>query len=175
MSLALRAGTLNEPKEVKGVADTTGELLKEGTTSLSATALAESAARMGSTLNVGSGADETGVRHGRAVRIRTGCGEAAGGRAAASVAAGIGTGAVENKSAATDCGGQIATGANRAGTLSKADVWRPSVRRNSADGRDRQQNDDRGRQEILRGELWRGAGASLRCGKVRHGGGEESD
>jgi zinc protease len=60
VSLALRAGTLNEPKEVKGVADTTGELLKEGTASLSATALAESAARMGSTLNVGSGADETG-------------------------------------------------------------------------------------------------------------------
>jgi predicted Zn-dependent peptidase len=60
VSLALRAGTLNEPKEVMGVADTTGELLKEGTTSLSATALAESAARMGSTLNVGSGADETG-------------------------------------------------------------------------------------------------------------------
>ena len=59
VSLALRAGTLNEPKDLKGVADTTGELLKEGTTTLSATALAESAARMGSTLNVGSGADET--------------------------------------------------------------------------------------------------------------------
>jgi zinc protease len=60
VSLALRTGALNEPKEVMGVADTTGELLKEGTTSLSATALAESAARMGSTLNVNSGADETG-------------------------------------------------------------------------------------------------------------------
>jgi len=59
VSLALRAGVLNEPKEVMGVADTTGELLKEGTTSLSARALAESAARMGSTLNVSSGADET--------------------------------------------------------------------------------------------------------------------
>ena len=59
VSLALRTGSLNEPRERMGVADTTGELLKEGTTSLSATALAESAARMGSTLNVGTGADET--------------------------------------------------------------------------------------------------------------------
>ena len=59
VSLALRAGTLNEPREVMGVADTTTELLKEGTTTLSATALAEAAARMGSTLSVGSGADET--------------------------------------------------------------------------------------------------------------------
>lgn len=59
VSLALRTGVLNEPKEVLGVADTTGELLKEGTTSLSASALAEAAARMGSTLTVGSGPDET--------------------------------------------------------------------------------------------------------------------
>jgi zinc protease len=59
VSLALRAGNLNEPKELQGVADVTGELLKEGTTSLSASALAESTARMGSTLNVGTGADET--------------------------------------------------------------------------------------------------------------------
>jgi zinc protease len=59
VSLALRAGNLNESKELLGVADVTGELLKEGTTSLSASALAESAARMGSTLNVGTGADET--------------------------------------------------------------------------------------------------------------------
>jgi predicted Zn-dependent peptidase len=59
VSLALRTGSLNEPRELMGVADTTGELLKEGTASLSATALAESAARMGSTLNVNSGADET--------------------------------------------------------------------------------------------------------------------
>jgi len=59
VSLALRAGNLNETKDVLGVADVTGELLKEGTTSLSASALAESAARMGSTLNVGTGVDET--------------------------------------------------------------------------------------------------------------------
>jgi zinc protease len=59
VGLSLRAGTLNEPKEVMGVAGITGDLLKEGTTSLTATALAQSAARMGSTLNVGTGADET--------------------------------------------------------------------------------------------------------------------
>ena len=59
VSLALRAGNLNESKDLLGVADVTGELLKEGTVSLSASALAESAARMGSTLNVGTGADET--------------------------------------------------------------------------------------------------------------------
>ncbi|HKV61907.1 MAG TPA: pitrilysin family protein [Candidatus Acidoferrum sp.] len=59
VSLALRAGNLNESKDLLGVADVTGELLKEGTTSLSASALAESAARMGSTLSVGTGADET--------------------------------------------------------------------------------------------------------------------
>src|SRR5229473_57807 len=36
VSLALRAGTLNEPRDVMGAADITGELLKEGTTGLSA-------------------------------------------------------------------------------------------------------------------------------------------
>jgi predicted Zn-dependent peptidase len=60
VSLALRAGNLNETKELLGLADVTGELLKEGTTSLSASALAEAAARMGTTLNVGTGPDETG-------------------------------------------------------------------------------------------------------------------
>jgi len=59
VSLALRAGNLNEAKDSLGVADVTGELLKEGTASLSASALAESAARMGSTLGVGTGLDET--------------------------------------------------------------------------------------------------------------------
>ncbi len=61
VSLALRAGALNEPRDVMGAADITGELLKEGTTRLSARALAESAARMGSTLSVSSGADETSL------------------------------------------------------------------------------------------------------------------
>jgi len=61
VNLALRTGSLNEPKELLGVASITGELLKEGTTALSASALAEASARMGSSLNVGVGADETTV------------------------------------------------------------------------------------------------------------------
>jgi zinc protease len=59
INVTLRTGNLNEPKELLGIADITGELLKEGTTSMSAKALAEAAARMGSTLGVGTGADET--------------------------------------------------------------------------------------------------------------------
>jgi zinc protease len=62
ISLVLRTGNINEAKEQLGLADITGELLKEGTTSLSATALAETAARMGSTLEVGVGADETSAQ-----------------------------------------------------------------------------------------------------------------
>jgi zinc protease len=61
VNLALRTGNLNESKELLGVADITGELLKEGTTTLSSSALAESVAKMGSSLNVGVGADETTV------------------------------------------------------------------------------------------------------------------
>ena len=62
VSLVLRAGNINEAKQQLGVADITGELLKEGTTTLSATALAEAAARMGSTLEVGVAADETSAQ-----------------------------------------------------------------------------------------------------------------
>jgi zinc protease len=62
VSLVLRAGNINEAKQQLGVADITGELLKEGTTTLSATAVAEAAARMGSTLEVGVAADETSAQ-----------------------------------------------------------------------------------------------------------------
>src|SRR6202166_5012841 len=61
VSLAIRAGNLNEPQDVLGVADITGELLKEGTKTLSAQELAEAAARMGSSLSVAVGADETAI------------------------------------------------------------------------------------------------------------------
>src|SRR6202030_3363848 len=61
VSLATRAGNLNEPQDVLGVADITGELLKEGTKTLSAQELAEAAARMGSSLSVAVGADETAI------------------------------------------------------------------------------------------------------------------
>src|SRR6202049_3196850 len=61
VSLAVRAGNLNEPQDVLGVADITGELLKEGTKTLSAQALAAARARMGSSLSVTVGADETAI------------------------------------------------------------------------------------------------------------------
>ncbi len=59
LSVALRSGNLNEPQDLLGVADLTGELLKEGTKTLSAQALAEAVARMGSSLSVTVGPDET--------------------------------------------------------------------------------------------------------------------
>jgi zinc protease len=61
VNLALRTGNVNEPKEKLGVADITSELLKEGTTSMNAAALAEAAAKMGSSIAVGVSADETTV------------------------------------------------------------------------------------------------------------------
>jgi zinc protease len=61
VSLVVRAGGLNEPREVLGVADITGELLKEGTKTLSSRQLAESIAQMGSSLGVTVGADESSV------------------------------------------------------------------------------------------------------------------
>jgi zinc protease len=59
ISLALRGGNIDEARDQLGVADITGELLKEGTTTLSSKEVAEAAARMGSTLAVTVGADET--------------------------------------------------------------------------------------------------------------------
>ena len=61
VSLSLRSGNIDEAQGQHGVADITGELLKEGTTSLSSQEIAEAAARMGSTLGVTVGADETTV------------------------------------------------------------------------------------------------------------------
>src|ERR1700737_655984 len=59
LSLAMAAGNINEPKDKSSIADITGELMKEGTASLSAQALAETAARMGSTLGIGVGLDQS--------------------------------------------------------------------------------------------------------------------
>jgi predicted Zn-dependent peptidase len=61
VSLALRTGNIDEVQEQLGVADITGELLKEGTSSLGSKEIAEAAARMGSTLGVTVAADETTV------------------------------------------------------------------------------------------------------------------
>jgi zinc protease len=59
LSVAVDAGSLNEGKNRVGVADLTGELFKEGTVTLTSQQLAEETARMGSTLNVVVGADQT--------------------------------------------------------------------------------------------------------------------
>jgi zinc protease len=59
VSLALRCGNIDEAEDHLGLADITGELLKEGTTTQSSKEVAEAAARMGSTLGVAVGVDET--------------------------------------------------------------------------------------------------------------------
>jgi zinc protease len=59
VSLSLRGGNIDEKPDQLGLADITGELLKEGTTTQSSKEVAEAAARMGSTLGVSVGVDET--------------------------------------------------------------------------------------------------------------------
>jgi len=58
-SLVVRAGSVNQTPEQYGVASTVGNLLKEGTSTLSAKQLAEEFAQMGGDLNVGVGEDES--------------------------------------------------------------------------------------------------------------------
>ena len=59
VSMAINAGSINEGEGHGGVADITSELLKEGTTSLTAGQLADSAASMGSTLDINANDDQT--------------------------------------------------------------------------------------------------------------------
>ena len=59
ISVAVDAGNLNEGKNRVGVADLTGDLFKEGTAGLTARQLAEETSRMGSSLEVNVGADQT--------------------------------------------------------------------------------------------------------------------
>src|SRR5215475_125182 len=61
LSLVLRTGNLNEPADMPGLADITGKLMKEGTTSKSSKQIAEEAAGMGGALNITVGADESDV------------------------------------------------------------------------------------------------------------------
>ncbi|HMI51814.1 MAG TPA: pitrilysin family protein [Candidatus Saccharimonadales bacterium] len=62
VDLTLRTGGVNEPAGLRGIADFTTDLLKEGTTTLSSQALAEATARMGSSLGAGADDDETILR-----------------------------------------------------------------------------------------------------------------
>src|SRR6202000_3154214 len=61
VSLALRSGNIDETSEKLGVADITGELLKEGTKTMSSERVAQVAAQMGSSLGVGVGVDESTI------------------------------------------------------------------------------------------------------------------
>jgi zinc protease len=59
VSIAVDAGSLNERRNRIGVTDLAGDLFKEGTATLTSQQLAESAARMGSTLDVSMGSDQS--------------------------------------------------------------------------------------------------------------------
>lgn len=59
VSAVVRAGNLNEGAEQIWLANITGNMLKEGTSTRSGEQLAQEAARMGGQLNVGVGADQT--------------------------------------------------------------------------------------------------------------------
>src|ERR1700739_2465556 len=59
VSVAVDAGGINEGMNHVGVAGLTADLLKEGTVKLTSEQLADEAARMGSTLDVASAADQT--------------------------------------------------------------------------------------------------------------------
>jgi zinc protease len=61
VSAFVRAGNINETAEQVWLADLTGELMKEGTTTRSADAIAEEAARMGGSLNISVTPDQTSI------------------------------------------------------------------------------------------------------------------
>jgi len=61
LSLVLRTGNLNEPPGMPGLADLAGKLMKEGTTGKSSQQIAEESARMGGTIDVSVGVDESDV------------------------------------------------------------------------------------------------------------------
>lgn len=62
MQLAMRAGNVNEAADEVWLADLTGNLMEEGTTSRSAEEIARDAARMGGEVGIGVGVDETTIR-----------------------------------------------------------------------------------------------------------------
>ena len=61
VDLAIRAGNLNEPAGLPGLADLAGKLMQEGTTSRSSKQVAEEAASMGGALSIGVGPDESSI------------------------------------------------------------------------------------------------------------------
>ena len=61
VSLVIRSGNSNQAAEQLGIADLTARLMKEGTTTRSAKALAEEIAQMGGTIEVSVGEDESDI------------------------------------------------------------------------------------------------------------------
>lgn len=61
VSAVVRAGNINEAAEQTWLADLTGDLMKEGTTTRTAEAVAEDAARMGGQISIGVGPDQTTI------------------------------------------------------------------------------------------------------------------
>lgn len=61
VSAIVRSGSLNEAENQTWLADLTGNMLKEGTTTRTSAQIAEDAARMGGQLSVGVGADTTEI------------------------------------------------------------------------------------------------------------------
>lgn len=61
VSVIVRTGNLNEKANEVWLADITGDMMKEGTTSRSAQQIAEEAAGMGGTVNISTGLDQTTV------------------------------------------------------------------------------------------------------------------
>lgn len=60
-AVVVRAGNVNEEADEVWLADLTADLMKEGTATHSAAEIAEAAARMGGSINVGVGADQTTI------------------------------------------------------------------------------------------------------------------
>jgi zinc protease len=61
LDLSIQSGNIDDPQDLSGLSDILSQLLKEGTSTLSSAALAESAARMGSSLGVGAGSDNSSI------------------------------------------------------------------------------------------------------------------
>lgn len=61
LDLVVRSGNLNDPEDSTGLADLTGQLMKEGTKTRSSKRIAEESASMGGALNIGVGVDESTI------------------------------------------------------------------------------------------------------------------
>ena len=61
VDLQVRAGSLNEPADMTGLANLMGDLMQQGTTSRNAKQIADDAADMGGSLNVSMGEDESDI------------------------------------------------------------------------------------------------------------------